>query len=303
MSRILSTTALAGMIILALAGLARGQVAPGRPASVAPQSEPGLQQGAELPVEDEDSGVEPPRGSSLGRVPWTLVVEAVRTAKGELIPWHGEGDWARMWRVPGEAGGTRYIPVEGDAEDREQVKSSEPYSRDSLSHGLSFLASKYRAPAIAVVVREPSSVAVVGWRNGNFSAWARSALAAGTTAEDARLEALKLIARTFPAGEKKEVNAARALAKVLAFREVSGGLQYQVVVRGRIDERKLVRLVERAGGLSVAEIVTTSEGFELIVNASPGMSEPVERRLSRAGLPTEPAGRPARDARLAEPQD
>lgn len=244
--------------------------------------------------DDQPSASE--RSITFGRVPWVLVVEAVRSPKGELIPWERDGEWARLWRVPGDAAGTRYVPVEGDAEDREQVRSPDGSSKESLPAGFGFLAGKYRAPAIVLVVREASGVGVIPWRGG-YGSWLRSAVPVGAPEEDAKAEALKLIARVFSGSGRREelANSARLAAKVLAFREAGGGVQYQVVVRGRIAQQQLLKLIERAGGLSVVEIVTTLDGYDVVVSDPSGEKDPIERRLSRAGLPTEASGRSAQE--------
>ncbi|MGY3581850.1 hypothetical protein ACVIGB_000079 [Bradyrhizobium sp. USDA 4341] len=292
------STIVAALLALACAGNGVAQSEPAAVVSPA-QSEANLRPD-NIPADGStDDGASVERQANFGRVPWVLVIEAVRTAKGDLVPWDGDGDWARLWRVPGETAGTRYVPVDGDAEDRLHVRSPEK-AKDSLPGGLGFLAGKYRAPAIALVVREPSAVAVIPWR-GSFGVWSRTELPSNAPADDAKTEALKLISRAFPAGERKDelVAAPKLQAKVLAFRQTGGEMQYQVVIRGRIAQQQLLRLIEKAGGLSAVEIVTTADGYDLVLNDPSGSQEPVERRLTRAGLPTEPGGRSTQDAQTA----
>lgn len=295
------STALAALLAFSLAGESAAQ-------SVS-------MPGAGLPRAGTASAMETVRGetdgdqlaidgrlASFGRVPWVLVVEAIRSVKGELVPWDRDSDWARLWRVPGDASGTKYVPVEGDAEDREHVRNPELSSKDSVPAGFGFLAGKYRAPAIVLVVREPTGVAVIPWRGG-YGSWSRSTISAGAPNEDAKIEALKLIARVFSANERREEpsgsSSSRVLAKVLAFRQASGGVQYQVMVRGRIAQEQLLRLIGRAGGLSVAEIVTTQDGYDVVVSDVSSDREPIERRLGRVGLMTEVSGRQAQDVPAA----
>jgi hypothetical protein len=250
-----------------------------------------------------DDVVSSERPAAFGRVPWVLVVEAVRTAKGDLVPWEGDSDWSRLWRVPGQVGGTRYVPVDGDAEDRLHVRSTEKI-KDALPGGLSFLSGKYRAPAIALVVREVSGVAVIPWRGG-YGTWSRTTLPADAPSEDAKAEALKLIAQQFSVGDRRDevAGTARLQGRVLAFRETSGTVQYQVMVRGRVSQQELLKLVGKAAGLAVTEIVTTADGYDLVLSDRSGAPEPIERRLTRAGLQTEPGGRQPRDAQSADSQE
>lgn len=293
------STVVAALLALALAGEVSAQSLPSRgPGPVRAETDAGLD-GATV---DEDATTSE-RPMNFGRVPWVLVVEAVRTAKGDLLPWDGDGEWARLWRVPGDASGTRFVPLDGDAEDRERVRVDA--KTKALPSGLDFVAGKYRAPAIALVVREPSGVAVMPWRGG-YGSWLRASLQQGAPAEDAKVEALKLIARAFPAGEKRDdaaVVAAKVQARVLAFREADGGIQYQVVVRGRIAQQQLLKLIDKVGGLAVAEIVTTADGYDVVLSDPSGVREPIERRLSRAGLPTEPGGQQALGAPVTAPTD
>ena len=286
------STVLASLLAFAFAGEAVAQSAPMQ-GVVLPRAGVAGALGGET---DEGQPVVSERPVSFGRVPWVLVVEAVRSPKGELVPWERDGEWARLWRVPGDAAGTRYVPVEGDAEDREHVRNPDGNSKDSVPAGLGFLAGKYRAPAIVLVVREPSGVGVIPWRGG-YGSWSRSAVPVGAPTEDAKTEALKLIARVFSGSDRRDelANPSRLAAKVLAFREASGGILYQVVVRGRIAQQQLLKLIERAGGLSVAEIVTTLDGYDVVLSDPSGEKEPIERRLSRAGLPTEASGRQAQE--------
>jgi hypothetical protein len=255
--------------------------------------------GSSMPTETDtrdgsaEDVVSSERPAGFGRVPWVLVVEAVRTAKGELVPWEGDAAWSRLWRVPGQTGGIRYVPVDGDAEDRLHVRSADQ-TKDALPVGLGFLAGKYRAPAIAVIP----------WR-GSFGTWSRTALSVDAPAEDAKAEALKLIAQQFSAGDRRDeiAGAPRLQGRVLAFRETNGTVQYQVMVRGRISQQELLKVVGRAEGLAVMEIVTTADGYDLVLSDRSGSAEPIERHLTRAGLPTEAGGRQARDAQAVESRE
>jgi hypothetical protein len=208
------------------------------------------------------------------------------------VPWEKDGAWAKAWRVPGDAGGTRFVPVFGDAEDREHVRSAGA----TRLEGLSFVAGKYHAPAIAVVVREPEAVAVVGWRGGVTSGWTTAPVPAGAAVEDARAAALRLVAGVFPSRGRKDpeiVAAERLRARVLAFREAGETTrQYQIVVEGKGSPAGLQRRIESVPGLSVSEIMTTPEGgFDIVLDDRSGSAEPVERRLTQAGLPTTADGR------------
>lgn len=230
--------------------------------------------------------------ATLGQVAWVLVIQAGRGPKGELVPWEKEGAWAKAWRVPGDAGGTRFVPVFGDAEDRERVR---PADARHLA-GLSFLAAKYKAPAIAVVVREADAVGVTGWRSGATSGWSSVAMPAAASADDAKAAAVRLIAGVFPAhrGREPDVAAANARmkARVLAFRDVGETTrQYQVVVEGKGAAQVLQRKIESVQGLSISEIMTTPEGYDVVLDDRSGSTEPVEKRLSEAGLPTTAQGR------------
>lgn len=223
---------------------------------------------------------------SLGQVSWVLVIQAGRGSKGELIPWEKEGAWSKAWRVPGEVGGTRYVPVFGDAEDREHVK---PSDQRHLG-GLAFLAAKYHAPAIAVVVREADAVAVTGWRAGAASGWNSVPMPASATVDDAKAAAVKMIANIFPAQRTRDpetIASDRMKARVLAFRDAGEATrQYQIAIEGKGSPQALQRKIESVSGLSISEIMTTPEGYDVVLDDRSGSLEPVEKRLTQAGLPT-----------------
>jgi hypothetical protein len=235
---------------------------------------------AESAEEPSDSG------ASLGQVGWILVIQAGRGPKGELVPWEKEGAWSKAWRVPGDAGGTRYVPVFGDAEDREHVKPSGPRHLG----GLAFLAAKYQAPGIAVVVREADAIAVTGWRAGAASGWTSISMPASAAVDDAKAAAVKLMAGIFPPrhGRDPEVVATeRMKARVLAFRDAGeASRQYQIVVEGRGSPQALQKKIESVSGLSISEIMTTPGGYDVVLDDRSGSAEPVEKRLTQAGLPT-----------------
>lgn len=227
---------------------------------------------------------------SLGQVGWVLVIQAGRGSKGDLIPWEKEGAWAKAWRVPGDVSGTRYVPVFGDAEDREHVK---PMDHKHLG-GLAFLAAKYHAPAIAVVVREADAVAVTGWRAGAMSRWISVPMPASAAVDDAKAAAVKMISGIFPAGHARDpevITSDRMKARVIAFRDAGESTrQYQIAVEGKGSPQGLQRKIESIRGLSISEIMTTAEGYDLVLDDRSGSQEPVEKRLTQAGLPTHANG-------------
>lgn len=292
-SRLFTAGVVLVAVLAALGNVVRAQTAP-RPQPARQAVPAGAERTAESASAYEADPGEPDEvqaegGASLGRVGWVLVIQAVRGPKGDLRPWDKESAWSKAWRVPGDAGGTRYVPVLGDAEDREHVRASDARHLG----GLGFLASKYQAPAIAIVVREPDGVAVSGWRGGVASGWATAPMPAGAAVEDARAAAVRLIAGIFPAraGRDPEAAAERMRARVLAFRLAGESMrQYQIVVEGRGSPQALQRRIESVSGLSISEIMTTPNGFDVVLDDRSGSSEPVERRLTQAGLPTQAEG-------------
>ena len=102
-----------------------------------------------------------------GRPSWVLVVPAENI--GNRAGW-ATGDWSRTWMVPLRSGGMRLVPTAGDSEDRETLSPAMLLDPSSATVGMSALARKYGAPAVALVRLETDGV-MRAWvmRGGNIS--------------------------------------------------------------------------------------------------------------------------------------
>lgn len=223
-------------------------------------------------------------GASLSRPAWILLVHAYRTPKGDLVLWDRNSDWAKIWRVPGMIEGIRYVPVSGDAEDRERVKSSGGHVE-----GLSFLVNKYRAPAVALVVRDAGRISVTAWKGAASSGAWKASLPENAEPSAAKAAGISLLSGIFQGKSDAQADrgAEGSVARVVAWRDAEGGTkQYQVTVRGPASAEAITKLLTSIEGLSLSDLVRTPEGLDLVIDDASGSSEPIERRLSKAGLET-----------------
>lgn len=110
-------------------------------------------------------------GISLPPAEWVLVVPARREADGSVTLWDKEDAWTREWTVPrATPAGTRTVAIVGDSEDRRAIDG---WRLDSMDlEVLGKLARKYRAPAVAIAVKDgEGEAAVAGWSEGNGASW------------------------------------------------------------------------------------------------------------------------------------
>jgi hypothetical protein len=111
------------------------------------------------------------RGLSVPAADWVLVVPAERDASGELKIFSRKSEWAKSWTVPkATPSGRRTVALMGDAEDQREIEGWKVDGLDMQS--LSRVLQKYKAPAIAVAVRdETGETAVAAWVPGTEAAW------------------------------------------------------------------------------------------------------------------------------------
>lgn len=119
----------------------------------------------------EGSWPEESRGQPLPKPEWILVVPARRGPDGAVKAWDKEDSWTREWIVPrATPSGTRTVAIVGDSEDRRNI---EGWSLDEMDvAALGRLASKYSAPAVAVVVEDDlGAAAVAAWMPQQAATW------------------------------------------------------------------------------------------------------------------------------------
>lgn len=106
---------------------------------------------------------------SLPKTSWILIVPFVRN-NNELI-WDKDSEWMKSWIVPKNLDGIKMVAVSGDSEDRRRINGNDI---DNMNlNSLSYLAKKYSAPSIGVVVKDINSNngAVALWVSGNGASW------------------------------------------------------------------------------------------------------------------------------------
>jgi hypothetical protein len=239
---------------------------------------PGTREGR--PASDRRSG---PPG-----IPWILVVHAVRDPTGRLLPWDRSDPWGSIWRVPTVLDGFRVVPVTGDAEDATLAtgQAIDAFEGRAFRH----LAAKYRAPAVAVVVREGGEAALAVWRNGAATEWSRVAL--GTLADPAATriavsKALAGLVRSAPAspatadGETGRPERSGDSIRISAWRSgAAGGEEYRAVLAA--DDRDDVVARLSSEGIEVLSMRDGPNGTEVVLSSPDGIS--IEAGLRRAGL-------------------
>lgn len=111
------------------------------------------------------------RGLTIPPADWVLIVPAERDAHGELRIFSRKSDWVKSWTVPkATPSGRRTVALMGDAEDQRQLEGWKVDGLDTQS--LSMVIQKYKAPAIAVAVRdENGETAVAAWVPGTEATW------------------------------------------------------------------------------------------------------------------------------------
>ncbi|WP_238229686.1 hypothetical protein [Methylobacterium hispanicum] len=234
----------------------------------------------------------PPSGRAVpDGAGWVLVVHAVRAASGRLVPWDRRDPWGMIWRVPTDLGRFRAVPVTGDAEDASiaTAQALESFDGRAFRH----LAAKYRAPAVALAVREGNEAAVAIWRNGRTTEWTRVPLGDLTDARAVRLAVTRSIAedavglRPSAAGTGQGEPSGRGSesVRISGWRHrADGGEEYRAVLSVEDRDDAVARLA--AEGIEVLSLRDGAGGTEVVLLAPDGGG--IEAGLRRAGLRISP---------------
>lgn len=216
---------------------------------------------------------------------WILVVHAVRAPGGRLVPWDRTDPWGMVWRVPTDLKGFRTVPVAGDAEDVAVVagQALDAFDGRAFRH----LAAKYRAPAVAVAVREGGEAAVSVWRNGFATEWTRVPLGDLSDAAAVRLAVSRVIAENarIPAQAVADAGEPRGRGadsvRISGWRNgAGGGEEYKAVLS--VDDRDDAVARLAAEGIEVLSLQEGPAGAEVVLAAPDGGG--IEAGLRRAGL-------------------
>lgn len=216
---------------------------------------------------------------------WILVVHAVRGPGGRLAPWDRTDPWGMVWRVPTDLEGFRTVPVAGDAEDATVVtgQALDAFDGRAFRH----LAAKYRAPAVAVAVREGGEAAVAVWRNGYATEWMRVPLGDLSDAGAVRLAVSRAIAENarIPAPAVADAGEPRGRGadsiRISGWRNgAGGGEEYKAVLSVEDRDDAVARLA--AEGIEVLSLHEGPAGAEVVLAAPDGGG--IEAGLRRAGL-------------------
>lgn len=220
---------------------------------------------------------------------WILVVHAVRTPAGRLVPWVRNDPWGAVWRVPTALKGFRVVPVTGDAEDVAQVtgQALDAFDGRAFRH----LASKYRAPAVALVVREGGEAAIVSWRNGFTTEWSRMPIADLSDAAGTRAAVSRALAALVGSGPGEGAQASvdddarrsrgADTIRISDWRVGAGGSQeYRAVLSAADADDAVGRLA--AEGIEVLSMRDGPSGAEVVLSSPDG--GPIESGLRRAGM-------------------
>lgn len=231
----------------------------------------------------------PERQAGASGSSWILVVHAVRNPAGRLVPWDRGDPWGSIWRVPTALKGFRAVPVTGDAEDVAQVtgQALDAFDGRAFRH----LAAKYRAPAVALVVREGGEAAIVAWRNGFTTEWSRMPIGNLSDAAGTRIAVSKALASLVgsgirdaaPVAEAEEGRSTRGpdTIRISDWRVgPSGGQEYRAVLSAGDADDAIGRL--SAEGIEVLSMREGPSGAEVILSSPDG--GPIESGLRRAGL-------------------
>jgi len=195
------------------------------------------------------------RGMTLPKPAWVLVVPAQRGADGTVSAWDRTGPWMRKWVVPRSAkGNLRTVAVTGDSEDARIVDGTQIDNMDTSALGR--LASKYGAPAVAVVLEGTEGEAAVAvWKPGHGAAWDMT-----HPGEDAREGSLRLIGELF-SGQRKprfQITGVRTVAGVEQYRLSAGDAS----LLDRLGEMPGIKVVETLDGDDdrPSAVVTVTDG-------------------------------------------
>lgn len=214
------------------------------------------------------------QGVSLPKPGWVLVVPAKRQSDGTIIVWDRDIPWMKEWVVPHPTpSGLRTIAIAGDSEDKRLIDGTaiDEMGIDALER----LASKYKAPAIAVAVSdEVDAIAVAAWMPGHEASWESVPETAS------RQAALSTIDHLF-SGQTQTPGLATDGGFDIAIvgqRMTSVGIEYKVMLE---NERSL-ELISSTQGLAVLDYDVETESPSAIIRVTDGRD--VETVLFSAGV-------------------
>lgn len=206
-------------------------------------------------------------GKTLPKQSWIMVIPAERMADGGIKVWDRSDAWNESWLVPRSTpSGVRTVAVNGDADDKRMVSSSEI---DGMSvAALSALAGKYGADAIAVpVVDANGQVAVAAWARGGYATWSSAPMTAA--ASEARGAALALMDTIFSGGGSKGVSSKSESVQITGqrFNAIVGADEYRIAGRGEVLDALAaspnIVVTGRENGETPALHVTTKDGRDV----------------------------------------
>ncbi|MDE4914944.1 hypothetical protein [Methylobacterium sp. 092160098-2] len=247
----------------------------------------------DLAVEGRPSGTREGRQAADRRIgspgiPWILVVHAVRDRTGRLVPWDRSDPWGAIWRVPTVLDRFKLVPVTGDAEDAGMVTGPalDAFEGKAFRH----LVAKYRAPAVAVVVREGGEAALAVWRNGSATEWSRLPIAdlgdpaATRIAMSKALADLVRSAPSSPSYADRDAGPPDRSGDSIRISDwrmgPAGGAEYRALLAA--DDRDDVVGRLSAEGIEVLSMRDGPSGTEVVLSSPEGMS--IEAGLRRAGV-------------------
>ncbi|WP_408902739.1 hypothetical protein [Methylobacterium radiotolerans] len=247
----------------------------------------------DLAVEGRRSGAREGRSAADRRtgspgIPWILVVHAVRDRTGRLVPWDRSDQWGAIWRVPTVLDRFKVVPVTGDAEDAGMVtgQALDAFDGRAFRH----LVAKYRAPAVAVVVREGGEAALAVWRNGSATEWSRVPIADLGDPGATRVAVSKVLADLVRSAPSSPTYADRDAGppdrsgdsiRISDWRMgPAGGAEYRALLAA--DDRDDVVGRLSAEGIEVLSMRDGPSGTEVVLSSPEGVS--IEAGLRRAGV-------------------
>lgn len=246
----------------------------------------------DLAVEGRRSGTREGRPAADRRIgspgiPWILVVHAVRDRTGRLVPWDRSDPWGAIWRVPTVLDRFKVVPVTGDAEDADMVtgQALDAFEGRAFRH----LVAKYRAPAVAVVVRDGGEAALAVWRNGFATEWSRMPIAAGGDPAATRIAVSKALADLVrsapsPSYADRDLGPSDRSGDSIRISDwrmgPAGGAEYRAVLAA--DDRDDVVGRLSAEGIEVLSMRDGPSGTEVVLSSPEGVS--IEAGLRRAGV-------------------
>lgn len=212
----------------------------------------------------EGSWPDASRGLGVPETDWILVVPAERDENGDLAIFDRKSEWVKGWTVPkATPAGKRTVTLMGDAEDKRILEGWQVDGMDTESLGI--MIEKYKAPAIAVAVKDVyGETAVAAWVPGAEASWNYS----GATRDDV-LASLDALMSGPDFGELKPVY-------VSGQRSTAGGTEFRLDLPSYDD----IAALEQGGTVFVKSRDSTGIP-QIVVSVAPGWT--LEEALREAG--------------------